>query len=223
MKAKLTQITINSDNKFTEDQLNLLYKYLPSAKFQDFNSFKPYDYDKKTDEEKLKIDKNYQEYINSDKKKLDGYSHSFVCDLHIFMHDFPFVKFTVDGSREVTIDMENSDAVKLQQDAIDQLLKDQETKLSSMMKMFIKMSEKIADNLKIDTLNQKCDVHIGGGLLMTVNETMLLEDSCTDRLQSELNSGWRILAVTVQPDGRRPDYILGRFNPNLENDGRALR
>ena len=42
------------------------------------------------------------------------------------------------------------------------------------------------------------------------------EDVCTDVLQQELNNGWRIIAICVQADQRRPDYILGRYNASLE-------
>ena len=49
--------------------------------------------------------------------------------------------------------------------------------------------------MKQSTLNQKCDVHVGGGLIATYNDLMLKEDSCTDELQTELNNGWRIIAV----------------------------
>jgi hypothetical protein len=80
---------------------------------------------------------------------------------------------------------------------------------------------KTIDIMKQQTFNQRVNVHVGGGLITTYNELKLKEDSCTDELQRELNDGWRIVAVCVQPDQRRPDYILGRFNPNLdvtEND-----
>lgn len=52
---------------------------------------------------------------------------------------------------------------------------------------------------------------------------MLLEDACTDQLQGALNSGWRIISACPQPDQRRPDYILGRFNPDQSEDGGARR
>ncbi len=73
--------------------------------------------------------------------------------------------------------------------------------------------------------NSKCNVHVGGGLIVTYNEVMLLEDSCSDTLQEELNNGWRMIAVCVQPDQRRPDYILGRYNENIsvESSTRAKR
>lgn len=65
--------------------------------------------------------------------------------------------------------------------------------------------------------NQKCEVHMPGQALASYNETLLLEDSCTDRLQEALNVGWRVIAACPQPDNRRPDYIMGRFNPSIES------
>lgn len=64
--------------------------------------------------------------------------------------------------------------------------------------------------------NQKVNVHVGGGLIVTYNDLKLMEDSCTDILQNELNDGWRIIAVCVQPNQRRPDYVLGRYNPEKD-------
>jgi hypothetical protein len=45
---------------------------------------------------------------------------------------------------------------------------------------------------------------------------MLLSDACSDALQNELDNGWRIIAACPQPDQRRPDYSLGRFEPGDE-------
>lgn len=75
---------------------------------------------------------------------------------------------------------------------------------------------KTIDIMNNQTFNQKCNVHVGGGLIVTYNDLKLKEDCCTDELQSELNNGWRIIAVCVQPDQRRPDYVLGRYNPELD-------
>lgn len=47
-------------------------------------------------------------------------------------------------------------------------------------------------------------------LLFAVDEVMVVEDECTDRLQGHLNEGWRILAVCPPANQRRPDYVLGR-------------
>ncbi len=63
--------------------------------------------------------------------------------------------------------------------------------------------------------SSKCNVHVGDGMITTFNEIKLLEDGCSDVLQRELNNSWRIIAVCVQPDQGRPDYILGRYNPDL--------
>lgn len=57
--------------------------------------------------------------------------------------------------------------------------------------------------------NEKCNQEQPNNLLMSVEETLLLEDACTDLLQENLSSGWRIIAVCPQPQ-RRPDYVLGR-------------
>jgi hypothetical protein len=46
--------------------------------------------------------------------------------------------------------------------------------------------------------------------LFAVDEVMLLDDACTDALNSYLKEGWRILAVCPPASQRRPDYILGR-------------
>ena len=57
-------------------------------------------------------------------------------------------------------------------------------------------------------------VHIPNIGLLTIDEVSYLEDCCTDSLQRELDSGWRILAVCPPNGTRRPDYILGRTKEN---------
>ena len=76
--------------------------------------------------------------------------------------------------------------------------------------------DKTIDIMTGNSFNQRVQVHVGGGLITTYNDLCLKEDCCTDKLQTELNNGWRIIAVCVQPDQRRPDYILGRYNPELD-------
>ncbi|AWD90266.1 hypothetical protein [Dickeya phage Amaethon] len=86
--------------------------------------------------------------------------------------------------------------------------------------LFAKTSEKNEVQLSgpsTNTYNNKCEVHMPGMALSTYNEVQLLEDVCTDILQQSLTAGWRIIAACPQPDARRPDYILGRFNPNKTN------
>lgn len=56
-----------------------------------------------------------------------------------------------------------------------------------------------------DTIN----IHLPSNELFKVRQTLLLEDSCTNALQEELDKGWRIIAVIPRAGQRRPDYILG--------------
>lgn len=88
--------------------------------------------------------------------------------------------------------------------------------------IFVKAGEVLAvggDNI----YNNKCEVHMPGNILVTYNQVMLLENCCTDMLQSQLEIGWRIITVCPQNDQRRPDYILGRFNPDLVSGNGAAR
>lgn len=59
-------------------------------------------------------------------------------------------------------------------------------------------------------VNNACHVAVAGLGTLTVTEVEHHNDFCTIELQRKLNDGWRIIAVCVQPDQRRPDYILGR-------------
>lgn len=108
-------------------------------------------------------------------------------------------------------------------------VKSEEPTISNLSSLVNQIEEKFQhiskdlDMFSNQQLNQKVNVHVGGGLIVTYNELKLKEDSCTDELQVELNEGWRIIAVCVQPDQRRPDYILGRYNPNLGMSGYAQR
>lgn len=61
--------------------------------------------------------------------------------------------------------------------------------------------------------NAVTHVHVAGQVLSSYNRVHLLSDACTDDLQSKLNEGWRIVACCVPPYQRRPDYILGRWEP----------
>lgn len=70
--------------------------------------------------------------------------------------------------------------------------------------------------------NEHCEVHTPGNMLATYNETMLLEDACTDALQTSMDDGWRIVAVCPQAQ-RRPDYIMGRWNPDYASGNGAKR
>lgn len=63
-------------------------------------------------------------------------------------------------------------------------------------------------------INKVVNVVVPDSPLFQMNEVKLLQDCCTDFLQQELDAGWRIISICPQPDQRRPDYVLGRVNPN---------
>lgn len=69
-------------------------------------------------------------------------------------------------------------------------------------------------NRKIDKtqfhVNQRCNVHVSNLGLLKIKKVIVEEDLCTHRLQDLLDEGWKILAICIQPDQRRPDYVLGR-------------
>lgn len=79
-------------------------------------------------------------------------------------------------------------------------------KTMDIMERYQKQLERLSEN----TFNEKVKVHTGGLALAEYNQTMVKYDCCTDELQSTLAEGWRIMAVCVQPDQRRPDYVLGK-------------
>lgn len=75
--------------------------------------------------------------------------------------------------------------------------------------LFATLADKLAA-AQPASFNNRCQQHQPNEALLSVEETMLLENGCTDELQRRLADGWRILAIQPQPDQRRPDYILGR-------------
>lgn len=69
-----------------------------------------------------------------------------------------------------------------------------------------------------EVFNHRCRTEQPTPWLHQVVRTMLLEDACTDVLQRHISQGWRIISVQPQPDKRRPDYILGRNDPELPTE-----
>ena len=158
----------------------------------EFEAKKPIDYysNKQTEEEKT-IDRmeQYTEHSNDGLVELKNAYKTFIVDLSLFLLEF---NEPIKVLNKIHVDVsENSNAVVNIAEYIDRLEK---------------VHEKISNSF-----NDKVNVHIGGSLLLNINKTKLLEDACTDLLQGELDKGWRIVACCVQPDGRRPDYILGRY------------
>lgn len=77
--------------------------------------------------------------------------------------------------------------------------------LNEFQEQLIKMSGKAEPSL-----NQRLQVVVPSLGVLALNQVRVCVDMCTNSLQSELDDGWRIVAVCPQPDQRRPDYILGR-------------
>ena len=69
---------------------------------------------------------------------------------------------------------------------------------------------KLEEPVHAPPVNERCHVAVPGLGLLVIDDVINLDDCCTDRLRDFLDDGWRIIAVCVQPDTRRPDYILGR-------------
>ena len=80
-----------------------------------------------------------------------------------------------------------------------------DTHVNLMEKSFKQLSE-----FSVQKFNEKVGVALHDNFLSNVNQTLLLEDCCSDYLQKHLSNGWRIISVCPQPTGRRPDYILGK-------------
>lgn len=137
---------------------------------------------------------------------------------HLFQPTFACTGAQVLQILEVddTVSVKSSAAVA--EDGLEGIIERFEKVVKKMEALDIPVEQVGADHV----LNERCDVHVPGNILISYNDTMLLEDSCTDNLQSYLNSGWRIVAVCPQAQ-RRPDYILGRYNPDLDVGGSARR
>lgn len=97
---------------------------------------------------------------------------------------------------------------------------DDPTDLNGVMRKFNRMAAKLMslpglqrNDTHHDCQNERVHVHMPGQALSTYNEVLLQENCCSDELQGALDQGWRIIAACPQPDARRPDYILGRYNP----------
>lgn len=146
------------------------------------------------DDPDLKREKPKTLVYESDMVQLDT-TKEYICDLDLFLNAHPNIKVSFRG-----------------------LPKTVEKNYTSLIDNIVQIQGKLETALaKFDKsiqFNEKCDVHVGGFALMSINQLGWAENYCTEALQEILNRGWHILAVCVQPDGRRPDYILGRHNPD---------
>jgi len=125
----------------------------------------------------------------------------YICDMDLFFSKHPDIKVKVRGMPK-TVEQNYTHVIQ-------EIINVQE-KLENALRKFDKQIE----------FNEKVNVHVGGFALMSINQVGFGEDMCTEKVQDVLNKGWRVLAVCVQPDGRRPDYIFGKYNPELQ-DGKV--
>lgn len=141
-----------------------------------------------------------------DKKKLVrkadvvelGTSKEYLADVNMFIQKFPKISVRVRGMIQTSNQHINN--------LVDNMLQI-EKKLTDALQSFNEQIE----------FNQRVDVHVPNLGLMNINELAYANDKCTEELQDLLRAGWRIIAVCPQPDQRRPDYILGRFNASTDD------
>jgi len=92
----------------------------------------------------------------------------------------------------------------------------EDEKLVTKKSLIAELIELVIDKIKKtpdpEFFNEKCNVIPSRNFLQEINEVQVYTDCCTELLQELLDKEWRIIAVCVQPDGRRPDYIIGRIN-----------
>jgi len=137
----------------------------------------------------------------------------------IDMKDDPLV---VNASQLVDLSVNNIKYEMIREIKIDD---EDPTDLNGVMRKFNRMAAKLMslpglqrNDTHHDAQNERVHVHMPGQALGTYNEVQLLENLCSDELQRSLDNGWRIIAACPQPDARRPDYILGKYNPARDSD-----
>lgn len=138
-------------------------------------------------------------------------------DLKLKLNDEQYLSF---------VGVEGIDVSLREKEEVDILLPEDYQSSASMrlLEQMLTLNDKVIEQLRAasdELFNHPCQQMQPGAWLGNVNRTMLVEDSCTDALQGYLDEGWRILAIQPQPDQRRPDYILGRFDIDHKPTGRG--
>lgn len=125
-------------------------------------------------------------------------SKEYICDMDLFFSKHPDIKVKMRGMPK-TVEQNYTHVI--------QEIVAVQNKLEDALQKFNKQIQ----------FNEEVNVHVAGFALMSVNQVGFGEDMCTEEVQGILNKGWRILAVCVMPQ-RRPDYIFGRYNPDVNED-----
>jgi hypothetical protein len=79
-----------------------------------------------------------------------------------------------------------------------------------------KISSSIIGKTTENIYNQRLEIHQPNSPLFMYNEYKVLTDCCTEYLQEEIDNGWRVVSVCPQPDQRRPDYVVAKYNAEKE-------
>ncbi|PTX14412.1 hypothetical protein C8N40_11177 [Pontibacter mucosus] len=199
----ISQVSINDRLKISEAQLQELRAFCPEARFKTPKDY--YAWGAPDEEKAAKQEEEYRNDCEGDLKPLKECV--FLANISVLFARCPFIH-----------GVQVKQVIPFTEERTGGSVAD----FAALLTRFEETAKKIKDAERL--FNEKCQVHIGGNMLLNINELMLKEDSCTDALQSELNNGWRIISVCVQPDGRRPDYVLGRYNPTKDaSESEALR
>jgi len=198
----------------TEEQMKQIQKFFPEAAFKSLADFGISSCSQKEDKYKSwsKEDfknlqqKEYAEYLKLEIKPFKTYF--FGHDEYIDLEEFLRVC-------TIPINIESRKVIKFTDST-------QQFSILEYQNIF-KILERLSHQLDSrESFNTHCNVHIAGHHLMNINELMLCEDYCTDSLQERLNQKWQIISCCVQ-DNRRPDYVLGRYNPDYKAISKAKR
>lgn len=144
-------------------------------------------------------EEDYKVYVETDEFKNLKYFGSE--QLTMAFEDFVNIRFEYPDNYKLRSDRQFK--IKVSQPQAD-MFKLIEAHTELMNKQFKQLSE-----FSTQTFNEKCGVPNYDGTMLRINQVMLLENCCSDELQETIAQGWRIIAVSPQPDQRRPDYIMG--------------
>lgn len=143
-----------------------------------------------------------------------------------FIETEEFAKMSYYGAQAVTMQYEDfidvkfamKDESRLRSDSVFKLkVSPPQADIFDMIEAHMALMSKQFEQLSkfsSQQFNEKCNVPNYDTSMQLINQILLLEDCCSDYLQQALSEGWRIIAISPQPNQRRPDYILGRHTDN---------